>query len=435
MAFRITVLLISLLLTSCSSLPRSDVSQTVSLALLPTATAISPLLVGNNVWYDPGEAVWDLAQEAGVALYRIGGHAYDTKMPDPQKLLEWVLLAQERGAEVMLQASQYQTPAAAAELVRFFNREAHGNKPLRYWSIGNEPWLQGGRPPISQVAPQVEAYFKPIAAAMKAVDPTILIYGIDECEYFDEEYEALFGGANDITGMVPGQDYSYCDGLSFHRYPQGSGDPATEGAADLESRIIKAAAKARQIDALRQKKGGGTFGWALTEYNSKGGYEVHTFSNGQMFAQILGLSMKYQAAFTNTWSMSEGGGQRGSTDFGFVDGVGDTPRASYWHMQLVARHFAGVYLEGISTSPLVVVYGAKDAERLSVMVLNRSDEALGYRLDMGARVYQDRLPPRSTQVLVFPSEGPGAWFVEKIQYTAADFEELAPPRKQTVFWP
>jgi hypothetical protein len=54
-------------------------------------------------------------------------------------------------------------------LVKYSNIEKSSGKPIKYWNIGNEPWLQAKKPAIPRVGAMVEAYFKPIAAAMKDV--------------------------------------------------------------------------------------------------------------------------------------------------------------------------------------------------------------------------------------------------------------------------
>jgi len=133
------------------------------------AQQISPLLVGTNVWYSKlSDQVWTLTKECGVKSIRIGGGAYDRHMPSNETLLDWVQKIQSIGAEPILQVSQYQPAEAAADLVRFFNIDKHdGLKPIKYWNIGNEPWLQAGRPDQATFGAVVEKYFKTIAAAMK----------------------------------------------------------------------------------------------------------------------------------------------------------------------------------------------------------------------------------------------------------------------------
>lgn len=406
------------------------------------AQQISPLLVGTNVWYiNPDEQVWDLTQECGVKTIRIGGHAYDKNLPSNETLLDWVQKIQGLGAEPMLQVSQYQSAETAAELVRFFNVEKHeGVAPVKYWNIGNEPWLQSDRPPLSTVGEMVEAYFKPIAAAMKEIDPTIKIYGPDFCDYFDEPFNDLFGGKNDISIKVPGKDYYYCDGLSWHRYPQGDGDPAVEGARDFLERIIKSKTKTDQVNAQHKRSGDDALIWGIGEYNSKGGPEVHTWGNGQMFGAVLGWCMEYQAAYATSWSMFEHGGDRKGSDFSFIDGANMVPRASYRHMEFVAKYFTGSFLKGTASHEDFLVYGARDGEQLSVMIMNTGfDDLREYTLFLkdtlingpgltlvvqGEReeVVHDVIGPRATQVLIFNGDS-----LTKITYTSDDFEKELPP--------
>jgi hypothetical protein len=410
------------------------------------AQRISPRLVGTNVWYiNPDKVIWDLTQECGVRTIRIGGHAYDKNMPSDETLLDWVKKIQAMGAEPVMQVSQYQPADVAARIVKLFNVEKHeGISPIKYWSIGNEPWLQDNRPEQTKMGALVEAYFKPIAAAMKAVDASIKIFGPNECDYM-AYFDDLFGGKNDITGKVPGQDYYYCDGLTWHRYPQGNGDPATEGANDFRVRSSKAKAKVDQINKLHQRKGASTFQWGIGEYNSKGGPEVHSWGNGQMFGAVLGYCMEYEALFANCWSMFEHGGDRKGSDFSLIDGAHMAPRASYWHMQLVAKYFTGSFIKGNVSDSAFMVYGAKDGDRLSVMIMNRGfGEARPYTLYLKDKhkkgpgvmlvldgktkgVYKDIIQPRATQVLVFEGDS-----ITKINYTSEDFDQERPPVYSTV---
>lgn len=402
---------------------------------------ISPQLVGTNVWYSElSDQVWKLTHECGVKTIRIGGGAYDKKMPSNETLLSWVKKIQAMGVEPVLQVSKYQPTEVATELVRLFNVEKHeGIAPIKYWNIGNEPWLQANRPPQSTMGELVEAYFKPIAAAMKAVDCTIMIYGPNECDYM-EYYDDLFGGKNDITGKVPGHTYYYCDGLTWHRYPQGSGDPAVEGANDFLVRIVKAKTKVDQINTQHKRTGKDALQWGIGEYNSKGGPEVHTWGNGQMFGAVLGGCMEYGARFATSWSMFEHGGDRKGSDFSLIDGANMTPRASYRHMEFVAKYFTGTYIKGIAADTSFMVYGAQNGDQLSVMIMNRGfGEPREYSLflkDTGKTgtglnlvikgqnddVYKDVIQPRATQVLIFKGNT-----ITKINYTSEDFDNERPP--------
>jgi len=203
----------------------------ISLTKISHSQPISKILVGTNVWLSPPESVWQQAAEANLQVIRIGGARYDHHLPSFEQLLTWVRQIKEAGAEPVVQCSKYESADSAAALVKFLNVE-HGMN-VKYWGIGNEPWLQFKRPPLNEMGAKIEAYWKPRAAAMKEADPTIKIYGPNCCDYLDTVYIDLFGGKNDITGKVPGKNYYYCDGLSFHRYPQGNGNPGIEGADDI----------------------------------------------------------------------------------------------------------------------------------------------------------------------------------------------------------
>jgi hypothetical protein len=403
---------------------------------------ISPLLVGNNLWYKTfNDTVWQLTKECGVKLIRIGGASYDHRMPSNDILLGWVKKIEGIGAEPLFQVSQYQTAEQAAELVKYFNIEKNGNKtPIKYWCIGNEPWLQAKRPATDTFGMVIEKYFKPISKAMKEVDSTILIFGPDECDYMDNYYNDLFGGKNDITGKIPGKSYYYCDGLSWHRYPQGNGDPATDGADDMLERIVKAKSKVDQVNKLHNRTGAYALQWGIGEYNSKGGPEVHTWGNGQMFGATLGWCMQYGATYAATWSMFEHGGDRLGSDFSFIDGTKMAPRSSYWHMYFVAKYFSGKFIEGKTNDTALLAYGAQDAGKISVMVLNRGyGPAIKYSINLNNKgaesnmaiinlaadkdiVYNDIIPERSTQVLVFQGDS-----ILKVTYTNKDFDNFVPP--------
>lgn len=394
------------------------------------AQKISPVLVGTNVWLNPSTSVWQQAADAKFQIIRIGGARYDRRLPDFEQLLTWINQIQKAGAEPLIQCSQYESADSAAALVRYMNIE-HG-KNVKYWSIGNEPWLQRDRPAFDTMGAIIESYWKPRAAAMKMVDPNIKLYGPDCCDYFDAVYSDLFGGKNDISGKVPGQEYYYCDGLCWHRYPQGDGNPGTEGADDMIERIVKAKKKIDSANAINNRTGDDALGWGIGEYNSKGGEQVHTWGNGQMFGQVLGACMKYEATFAATWSMFEHNGRRSGTDFSMIDGNG-TPRASYRHMEFVAKYFKGNYADGTSTSDRVKVFGATDGDKTSVMIMNREGESQAYtlRLDKkgikgdklklnvdagGDSEYSDVILEQSTQVLIFQGKEVTKW-----TYSSDDF--------------
>jgi hypothetical protein len=129
--------------------------------------------------------------------------------------MTWIAEIKKMGAEPLVQLSQYgdDRAARAARLVRLLNVE-NPQYYVRYWGVGNEPWLQAGKPDVAVIVPKIEATYKEMVPGMKAVDPRIKVYGPDMCYYEPRVYEALFGGENDIAGKIPGKDYHYTDGLA-----------------------------------------------------------------------------------------------------------------------------------------------------------------------------------------------------------------------------
>lgn len=412
-----------------------------------SAQTISPTLVGTNLWYtNPSATVWNLTKQSGVQIIRIGGAEYDHNMPSKQTILSWVKQIRANGAEPLVQVSQYKSAAVAAELVTYLNVENKGIiAPVKYWNIGNEPWLQNGRPALSTVGAMVEKYFKPIAEAMKAVDPTIKIYGPDFCYYIEEAINDLFGGKNNIAGKVPGKEYYYCDGISWHRYPQEDNiDLAFQGLADFRGSIIKCKQKVDAVNLALNRTGDDALVWGIGEFNAKGGAVVHSWANGQMFGGILGLCMKYEAKYAASWSMFESGGNRQGTDFSMIDG-NMTPRASYRHMEFVAKYFKGQYVDGTSSSNDFVVYGAKNENQLSVMIMHRgfgspkeytlnlsltgtSGSSVVLKVDADSTAnYSDMITERTTHVLIFRGDS-----IIKFNYSSTDFDKGLAPSMSTV---
>lgn len=406
---------------------------------------ISPMLVGNNLWMNPNQEVWDLTSECGVQTIRVGGNAYDRNMPSKSQLLAWVTRIQAMGAEPIIQVAQEGTPEAAAEMVKYFNLDSASGKPVKFWNIGNEPWLYRDQPSTSSMGALIEAYFKPISVAMKAVDSTIKIYGPDVCYYMDPAINDLFGGKNDIAGLIPGKTYYYCDGISWHLYPQDDNiNLAYQGLNSFRSSIIKCKAKVDQVNAAKNRTGDDALGWGIGEFNAKGGPQVHTWENGHMFGGIMDLCMKYEATYATTWSMFENGGNREGTDFSFIDGANMTPRATYRHMEMVAKYFRGSYIEGSSSLSDMIVFGSKHGDTISAMIMNRAEAPQLYTLhlkndgstesgvnltldaasDLG---HQDLILGRSTQLLQFIGDS-----IFKVSYSSVDFDNEIPPQESWV---
>lgn len=396
----------------------------------PASDSINPYLVGTNVWLNPSEEVWDITSQAGLQIIRIGGGAYDGQMPSNEQLMEWVQHIKAMNAEPMIQVSQYLSAEQAADIVHYFNVEEEMG--IKFWNIGNETWLRGRRPPIETVPEKVAAYVKPLASAMKAVDPEIKIFVPDECDYFDALYEGLSRGPYDVCGR-DGNGHYYIDGFSWHRYVSGDRDWVVANAAeDFRIRAQKCRALIDSANASHNRTGDDALQWGIGEFNLENrGYEglstpegsgVHSFVNGQFFAEVLGLCMKYNGTYCCSWSMFEHGGQRKETDYSFIDGQGLTPRPSFRHMELIAKNFTGQYADGTTSLKNIRAFGCADDHKLCALILNmensgkraftlRFDQSAveaecAIHIDAGAAIeYEGAIANQTTQLLIFDGAG------------------------------
>jgi hypothetical protein len=261
----------------------------------------------------------------------------------------------------------------------------------------------------------------------------IQIFVCDECDYFDALYEGLIAGPFDLCGKDENGHY-YIDGFSWHRYVSGDRNWVAKNAAeDFRKRGAKCQALVERANRSHNRHGEDALEWGIGEFNLENkGYDglssmegsgVHSFVNGQFFAEVFGLCMKYGATYACPWSMFEHGGRRSGTDFSFLDGQGLTPRPSYRHMQLIAEHFRGTYADGSSNLPNVRAFGCKGANQCCALILNMEtsgERAYTLRLDDGAMEsdcaihiaagvdleYKDTIPNQTTQLLVFDTKGP-----------------------------
>lgn len=390
---------------------------------------ISAHLVGQNVWHIPDETIWRRVQECGLGSIRIGGIEYNNNMPSRTTLLGWVRRIKAMGAEPIMQMPRRWSPEQAADLVRFFNQQEGAR--ITYWVIGNEPNLRA-EVPVAAVAD----YYRRLAPAMRDADPTIRIYG-PECAWFDRAYYGpLIGGSLDITGK-DSKGRFLIDGVTFHKYPFGNNGSRQAVLANAASGLANDIAGLHSLMAAAEAKHGRTgeskLGWGLTEFNisynnpqpnSVDGHGVHSFLNGQFFAEVYGLGMQHGATFINTWSMFESGGSRNGTDLGFLDGGARVPRSSYHHMSLLARHFKGNHLASTSNLSDVRVLASRSESGIAVMILNMesgSSRNYALRLDLGAMASSEPLrvqvdggvamqhagviPAQTTMVLVFTPTG------------------------------
>jgi hypothetical protein len=413
---------------------------------------ISPLLVGQNLWYPSSVAsLWPEVKASGVGLVRIGGNGPNKTVPSDQQYLDWIKQIRAIGAEPLVQVSQLVTADQAGKLVTFLNvTSAASVAKTRYWSIGNEPDLD------TIAVADVASYVRGLASKMKEADSSVRIFAPD-LAWYDEPYvKPLIGGAEDVTGKDANGRY-YIDGVTFHTYPNGDTfdrAKAVASAGGIRANAEKLLGVIAAANTKNARAGADALAWGIGEFNMTyknpanndvGDYAVRSFLNGQFFVEVFGVGMEHGAEFVATWSVHESSGAGGPLDLGYLDGplAQAKPRSSYWHLQLVASHFRGRYAAGKTNQPLVKAYGAGAGSELAVMILNQElTKAFHFtlRLSAGGTPSTDPLDievdsaldasasgdidAQATAVLVFDGQ---ATMTKRIDYRLTDAQAWKPP--------
>lgn len=356
----------------------------LSCLLLVSAQEISPWLFGQNHWMErtdegrrPGYLymLWPKVGESGIKTVRIGGGGYNRRLPERVKLNAMVDSIRGIGAEPLLQVPEHYTVEQTKELITYFNKTKR--KPIKFWSIGNEPMLHN-REDIDRIY----VYVVRIATALKSVDPTIKIFAFEECDLFIEAHQAFIGGRLDITGKDANGNWMI-DGITFHKYP------IIVPGFSRDDVIFPAAQAIREqaillnemLDAANNKHGrtgDSRLLWGLTEMNlttSNPDREISGIGNasflaGQFFAEIYGIGMEYNAFTVAPWCINET--DRISSDFGYIGLPSEFhPRSSYYHTQLMAKNMKGAFLPTQSSNSYVKTIGSISDDELCVMILNQ----------------------------------------------------------------
>lgn len=238
---------------------------------LLAAQDISPVLFGQNHWLAQGDEgrtgylhlLWPQVKQSGVQLVRIGGNGYNVKPPSLARWTAMVDSVQAIGVEPLLQVPYTFTAAQAAELVKHFN--APGRKPVRYWSIGNEPMLHD-----KLSLEEAHAYLARIAPALRAADPTIKILVFDEAWLRRPAFDELCGGKLDLTGKDSAGRW-LIDGFTFHSYPNGEkfgrNDVITTGPQKIRQDAKALVELLERANKQHGRTGDARLTWALTEVN------------------------------------------------------------------------------------------------------------------------------------------------------------------------
>lgn len=312
------------------------------------------------------------------------------------------------------------TPEEAAAWVHYAN--AVRRYGVKRWHVGNEMdgnWEQGG--PLD--AGQYAARFAAFSRAMKAEDSTIEVYGpvISGMDWM------IRSSGRDDLGWMPSflrrigdlerrEGRRLLDGVDFHAYPynltSGIGNPAAllrdadrlGGALDLLRGYM-----ARYLDAPDTRK------VAMSEFNGTGTrtYLLLHQADGVALADMFGhLASRFgDRAVTSLWEpenddLTNADGVVGAS-FGtlrlFTPGTrglvsdlpGSVPTGAFWGQFLATSAWIERGRPGDGGSPVSLAatvagntslraFAARDAGRVSVMVLNLSSKTDSVALELGS---------------------------------------------------
>jgi hypothetical protein len=323
------------------------------------------------------DLLWPKVKASGVKSIRIGGNAYNHRLPERKRLTAIIDSIRKIGAEPFLQVPAHYTALQAMVLVEYYTRP--GDKKVQFRAIGNEPMLNN-----PTTIDQVHDYLMRIAPAMKKVDPSIKLFIFDECELREPAYRALCGGRLDMAGLKENGAW-LIDGFNFHRYPNGREFNRDDVVFTGPQNILNQAQLLKQImeeaDRKYNRTGTDKLMGGLTEVNVTyanpdreiSGYGNTSFLGGQFMAEVYGIGMQLGAFSVNPWCISETDAV--STDFGYLGLPREFyPRSSYYHTQLMAQNMEGSYMVTFSNQKFIKTVGAISEEQISLLVMNESQE-------------------------------------------------------------
>ena len=380
-------LLAAVVLTACGpAAPTPDPTPAVTPTTVPNALTvdpaidlgpISPYLFGSN--YGPMHAVvldvMPQVEQAGFAVLRFPGGAWTDEVDMRTfQIDQFIAFCKQVGAIPTISVRLLNgKPETAAELVRYTNIEKQYG--VVYWSIGNEPsiFTQLNQADYDYTVEHLNRDWRPIAEAMKAVDPSIKLMG-PEIHQWNDSYETTpkdSAGRDWMTEFLK-VNGDLIDVVTVHRYPMYSGNaPITT--ADLRANISQWVGEVGYLRSLTREILGRELPIAITELNSDPSQVMmqsvspDSFYNAIWYANVMGELMNADVFMVNQWVIS----QR-TTGLGLFSG--STIRPTFYVFPLY-KNFGSQQVYAASGVPDVSIYAARNAEgALTLMVINMADD-------------------------------------------------------------
>ena len=390
--FSIMLVMLALLVSSCGpAIPAATVAPVAPTAPVATPTTtpnvlsvdpaialgpISPYLYGTN--YGPMHAVtlemMPLVEQAGFSVLRFPGGAWTDGVDIKNfQIDQFMAFCEQVGAIPTISVRLLDgKPETAAELVRYTNiTKKYG---VVYWSIGNEPsiYTQLKQANYDYTTENLNRDWRPIAEAMKAVDPTIKLIG-PEIHQWNDSYETTpkdSAGRDWMTEFLK-VNGDLLDVVSVHRYPMYSpNNPVT--AQSLRENTRRWVREIEYLRSLTTEILGRELPIAYTEVNSDPTSSIlqeaspDSFYNAIWYADVLGQMMNSDVFMVNQWVLS----QR-STGLGLFNGNNIRPT---FHVFPLYKNFGSEQVHAASGVADVDIFAAKrDDGALTLMVINLSD--------------------------------------------------------------
>ena len=243
------------------------------------------------------------------------------------------------------------TPQEAAAWVHYAN--VVRGYAIKDWEIGNESegnWETGGPLSSKDYARRYIEYYQ----AMKAVDPSIHIYGPVAGGPYDTSDD--LDGKSRIQGFVDrlaadpgGNKAAYAEGIDYHWYPM-YGTSATEAQSLASPSQLKQLAQTDLPAMLVNHPSASTVPVLMTEFNAGISCPptVH-LSSGLWLADSLGTLVSYfgPRASSHVWESVEGGDADTNLtgqSLGLLNVNSNAylyqPRAQYWALQMLTQDWA-----------------------------------------------------------------------------------------------
>ncbi len=369
-------------------------------------------------------------------------------------------------------------------------------KGVTYFSIGNEPNnnVDYGTTNIythaQNSAEGIYDYISAISSAIRALNhPDIKLLG-PELSFFDE---SLIDPLTTTYNILPHIDY-----FTFHYYPFGDeGNDADSNFPDATDRNIVNLPRVGapvvynrngdlvnsleyKLDRLISRMSGyPNVEIGITEtnlcyenynddydtdgidYTNSAGNLIHVYGTnsyiaGQFWAEMMAVCMSKGVAIINFWSVIEGGQVPYNTNVGYINSANDNLNSTYYHFQMLAKHFSGKFKWGTITAaagvipkPRIKAFASDNSTKINIMIMNQ-DQDPNNQIDVRVKLnnsvavppggvcinisdaigisnatWNTSMPGQSTLLLRY--DRTSGIFTQELKYTSVDnFNNLAP---------